>query len=150
VEVIARLGSFGASLLLDRLRGLGDSNVPERAAQVRDLLCVLGPTYIKAGQVLSSRPDIVRADYMEELATLQDDVPAFASAQAYRIIEEELGGKTLEEIFECITPRPARLFSLSRIETCADAPHPRRSQQPAWARCTARGCAPSSAVRRWR
>lgn len=44
----------------------------------RQTLTALGPSFIKAGQVLASRPDIVRADYMEELCTLQDDVPSFA------------------------------------------------------------------------
>lgn len=44
----------------------------------RRTLTALGPSFIKAGQVLASRPDIVRADYMEELCTLQDDVPSFA------------------------------------------------------------------------
>ena len=43
----------------------------------RRTLTALGPSFIKAGQVLASRPDIVRADYMEELCTLQDDVPSF-------------------------------------------------------------------------
>ena len=41
---------------------------------------MLGPSFIKAGQVLASRPDIVREDYMEELCTLQDDVPSFPDA----------------------------------------------------------------------
>ena len=40
-------------------------------------LTALGPSFIKAGQVLASRPDIVREDYMNELCTLQDDVPSF-------------------------------------------------------------------------
>lgn len=111
---MARLGTYAAGLLLDRLIGLGDSNVPARAAQVRDLLCALGPAYIKAGQVLASRPDIVRADYMEELATLQDDVPAFPSSRAFAIIEAELG-KPLEEVFEAITPRPVAAASLGQV-----------------------------------
>lgn len=46
----------------------------------RQTLTVLGPSFIKAGQVLASRPDIVRADYMEELCTLQDDVPSYSDA----------------------------------------------------------------------
>jgi predicted unusual protein kinase regulating ubiquinone biosynthesis (AarF/ABC1/UbiB family) len=115
LEVVTRLGIYAGGLALDRLRGLGDSNVPLRAAQVRDLLCVLGPTYIKAGQVLASRPDIVRADYMEELATLQDDVPSFSDAQAFDIIEKELGGRTLDEVFEVITPRPIAAASLGQV-----------------------------------
>jgi predicted unusual protein kinase regulating ubiquinone biosynthesis (AarF/ABC1/UbiB family) len=44
----------------------------------RETLTALGPSFIKAGQVLASRPDIVRADYMEELCVLQDDVPSFS------------------------------------------------------------------------
>ncbi len=43
----------------------------------RMTLTALGPSFIKAGQVLASRPDIVREDYMNELCTLQDDVPSF-------------------------------------------------------------------------
>lgn len=43
----------------------------------RQMLTDLGPSFIKAGQVLASRPDIVREDYMNELCTLQDDVPSF-------------------------------------------------------------------------
>ena len=42
---------------------------------------MLGPSFIKAGQVLASRPDIVREDYMNELCTLQDDVPSFPDAE---------------------------------------------------------------------
>ena len=45
---------------------------------------MLGPSFIKAGQVLASRPDIVREDYMEELCTLQDDVPSFPDALVRR------------------------------------------------------------------
>lgn len=44
---------------------------------VREALTWLGPSFVKAGQVLASRPDIVREDYMNELCTLQDDVPSF-------------------------------------------------------------------------
>ena len=47
----------------------------------RETLTALGPSFIKAGQVLASRPDIVREDYMNELCTLQDDVPSFKDAE---------------------------------------------------------------------
>lgn len=46
-------------------------------ASCRNTLTDLGPSFIKLGQVLASRPDIVREDYMEELCVLQDDVPSF-------------------------------------------------------------------------
>ena len=44
-------------------------------------MTALGPSFIKAGQVLASRPDIVREDYMDELCVLQDDVPPFSDVQ---------------------------------------------------------------------
>ena len=47
----------------------------------RESLTALGPSFVKAGQVLASRPDIVREDYMNELCTLQDDVPSFPDDQ---------------------------------------------------------------------
>ena len=47
----------------------------------REALTWLGPSFVKAGQVLASRPDIVREDYMNELCTLQDDVPSFPDDQ---------------------------------------------------------------------
>lgn len=46
----------------------------------RETLTALGPSFIKAGQVLASRPDIIREDYMNELCVLQDDVPSFSDA----------------------------------------------------------------------
>ena len=55
-----------------------------RGGGARAMLTALGPSFLKAGQVLASRPDIVREDYMNELCTLQDDVPCFPDAEARR------------------------------------------------------------------
>jgi hypothetical protein len=71
------LGTYWASLSWDCLLGKSEEQVPYRAQQLRRLLCTLGPSFIKAGQVLANRPDIVREDYMNELCILQDNVPAF-------------------------------------------------------------------------
>jgi predicted unusual protein kinase regulating ubiquinone biosynthesis (AarF/ABC1/UbiB family) len=76
-EIITSLGLYWAAISYDCLVGRGEEMVPRRAEQLRTLLCDLGPSFIKAGQVLANRPDIVREDYMNELCTLQDDVPAF-------------------------------------------------------------------------
>ncbi|CAI5475372.1 unnamed protein product [Closterium sp. Yama58-4] len=76
-EIVWELTMFFLSLSYDKLMGLDDRNVPTRAAQLRRLLCRLGPSFIKSGQVLANRPDIIREDYMNELCILQDDVPAF-------------------------------------------------------------------------
>jgi hypothetical protein len=53
----------------------------------REMLSRLGPSFIKAGQVLANRPDVLRADYMTELCILQDNVPAFPNQQAFDIME---------------------------------------------------------------
>jgi ubiquinone biosynthesis protein len=70
-----------------------------RAQRVRMAMEELGPTYIKLGQVLSTRPDLVPAQFIEELAKLQDNVPPFGFSEVSRIIEAEFG-VLLKELFE--------------------------------------------------
>ena len=58
---------------------------PGRAClAAREVLTALGPSFIKAGQVLANRPDIMREDYMAELMVLQDDVPPIPDQVAFR------------------------------------------------------------------
>src|SRR5512143_1270236 len=66
--------------------------------RVRMMLEELGPTFIKLGQVLSTRPDIVPADFIEELAKLQQHVPPFPFEQVRATVEAELGGP-LAQVF---------------------------------------------------
>lgn len=106
VEIVWKLGLYWSALSYDCLVGRDEEVVPYRARQLRNLLCDLGPSFIKAGQVntllsvctplihihsrmvltcpwhftrqvLANRPDIIREDYMNELCILQDDVPPF-------------------------------------------------------------------------
>jgi len=98
VRSITLLGSFVAKLWLDRkLNGENTSEEKKRAlntkraAQLRELLVSLGPTYVKLGQVLSSRADLLPAEYIAELRVLQDKVPPFSDDLARRIIDRELG-----------------------------------------------------------
>ncbi|XP_014622472.1 protein ACTIVITY OF BC1 COMPLEX KINASE 1, chloroplastic-like isoform X4 [Glycine soja] len=88
--------------------------VPYRARQLRNLLCDLGPSFIKAGQVLANRPDIIREDYMNELCILQDDVPSFPNQIAFRIIEEDLG-QPLEAVFSKISSGTIAAASLGQV-----------------------------------
>jgi ubiquinone biosynthesis protein len=74
----------------------------------------LGPTYIKLGQLLSTRPDIVPPAYADALARLQDNVEAFPYAEAEKIIEAEIGVR-LSKAFERIEPRPVAAASLSQV-----------------------------------
>ncbi|HVJ66833.1 MAG TPA: AarF/UbiB family protein [Caulifigura sp.] len=74
----------------------------------------LGPTYIKFAQVLSTRPDVVPADLIEELSLLQEAVPPFPSEEAVRLIEEELG-RPLNELFKEFDLAPMAAGSLAQV-----------------------------------
>jgi predicted unusual protein kinase regulating ubiquinone biosynthesis (AarF/ABC1/UbiB family) len=86
----------------------------DTAALCRDLLTNLGPCFIKAGQVLANRPDIIRQDYMDELCVLQDDVPSFPDAVAFDIIEENLA-RPLQDVLSYISERPIAAASLGQV-----------------------------------
>jgi len=107
---------FAAGLYADELRGVSDEDVSikYRATQLRDVLARLGSTFIKAGQVLANRPDIVRQDYMNELCVLQDDVPQFPDEQAFAMIEAQLG-RPLGEAFSSISDHPVAAASLGQV-----------------------------------
>lgn len=114
VEIVWNLGLYWSNLMYDCLVGRDKEVVPDRARQLRNLLCNLGPSFIKAGQVLANRPDIVREDYMNELCILQDDVPSFPNQVAFNIIEEELG-RPLEAVFSKISSRTIAAASLGQV-----------------------------------
>lgn len=108
------LGSFLISMQLDRWTGQENANLQHRAVQLRKSLIQLGPAFIKIGQALSTRPDLVRRDFLEELTRLQDQLPPFPNEIATRIIEIELGASP-EEIFSSISPEPVAAASLGQV-----------------------------------
>lgn len=114
VEIVWNLGLYWSTLMYDCLVGRDEEVVPFRARQLRNLLCDLGPSFIKAGQVLANRPDIIREDYMNELCILQDDVPPFPNQVAFKIIEEELG-QPLEAVFSKISSQTIAAASLGQV-----------------------------------
>ncbi len=85
-----------------------------QAVQLREMLTQLGPAYIKVGQALSTRPDLVPPIYLVELTKLQDQLPPFDNEIAYRFIEEELGSRP-EEIYAEISPMPVAAASLGQV-----------------------------------
>jgi predicted unusual protein kinase regulating ubiquinone biosynthesis (AarF/ABC1/UbiB family) len=106
--------SFVFSLWWDRVWGRSVTNQRRRAIKLREILTKLGPAYIKVGQALSTRPDLVPSVYLEELALLQDQLPPFPNEVAYRFIEEELGDRP-QEIYAELTPDPVAAASLGQV-----------------------------------
>jgi len=106
---------FKAALdqVLGRLKKDPDLEV-QRAAELRDTISSLGPFFIKIGQALSIRPDVLSPRSMVELQKLCDKVPSFDSAIAFATIELELG-KKVEELFSEITPEPVAAASLGQV-----------------------------------
>ena len=114
VFVSTRLSGFVAALLRDAASGGLESNMPKRARQLRDLLADLGPSFIKIGQALSSRPDLVPKVYLTELAELQDRLPPFSSRIAREVIREELGAPA-DEVFAELSEAPVAAASLGQV-----------------------------------
>jgi ubiquinone biosynthesis protein len=85
-----------------------------RPVRARMALEELGPTFIKLGQILSTRADLVPTEYIIELSKLQDDVPTFPFEDAKAIIESETG-KRIEDIFESIDEKPLAAASISQV-----------------------------------
>ncbi|MEL6385050.1 MAG: AarF/ABC1/UbiB kinase family protein, partial [Cyanobacteria bacterium J06626_18] len=114
IQVLWWLGGFVLGLLSDRWFNQEEKNKYRRASQLRTLLTRLGPTFIKVGQALSTRPDLVRKDFLEELTKLQDQLPPFPTPVAMAILEQELG-LTPEEIYSFISPEPVAAASLGQV-----------------------------------
>jgi predicted unusual protein kinase regulating ubiquinone biosynthesis (AarF/ABC1/UbiB family) len=114
IEIALPVLSFVLGLWWDKLLGKSPKNEIRRAVQLRELLTRLGPTYIKIGQALSTRPDLVPPLYLEELTTLQDQIPSFPNEIAYRFIEEELGYSP-EEVYAELSPNPIAAASLGQV-----------------------------------
>jgi len=110
----------------DRLAGVAAEHgaASARGQHLREVLDELGPTFVKFGQLLSTRPDVVPPDIVVELRGLQDDVRPFPFEQAERVIEEELGN-TLERLFTEFEPAPVAAASIGQVHR-ATLPNGRR------------------------
>ncbi len=114
ISVAFLLGTFAIRLILDRWRDPQHKNKPKRATELRDILTQLGPTFIKVGQALSTRPDLIHPDFLDELIKLQDQLPPFDTKTAFAIIERELD-RPLPEIYKEISPQPIAAASLGQV-----------------------------------
>src|SRR4029077_4326253 len=110
---------FETHRLTDLLPGRQPRPMPEgspsqRGQHLRELLDELGPTFVKFGQLLSTRPDVVPPDILVELRKLQDDVRPFPFADVERVIEEELA-LTLDKLFLEFGEKPMAAASIGQV-----------------------------------
>ncbi|GBF55719.1 ubiquinone biosynthesis monooxygenase UbiB [Microcystis sp. 0824] len=115
LEIFSFTMQFLTFLLWDRLTGANRGKKRQRRAKwLVDRLMNLGPTFIKIGQSLSTRADLIPLEYIEQLSKLQDRVPEFNSKEAIRVIETELG-QTLDNLFASFTVSPLACASLGQV-----------------------------------
>jgi ubiquinone biosynthesis protein len=89
-------------------------SVRTRARRFRTALEELGPTFAKLGQILSTRPDLLPPAFVEELSTLQDNVPPLTQEEVVKVMEEELG-VPWEDVFESIVPEPMAAGTIAEV-----------------------------------
>lgn len=111
---------FAARLFINRHNWRFQKVIPDagilhtEGATLRDKLLALGPTFIKIGQTLATRADLLPIEYIQELAQLQDNVPPFPTIEARAIIEQELHAK-IEAIFREFNDTPVAAASLGQV-----------------------------------
>jgi ubiquinone biosynthesis protein len=117
-KVMAKLG---VREVFTRAKPGDQESTRTRARRFRTALEELGPTFAKLGQLLSTRPDLLPPEFVEELSTLQDQVPPLTEDQVVRVMEQELG-VPWEDVFESIVARPMAAGTIAQVHraTMAD------------------------------
>ena len=113
-SIVWLFGNFIFHILLDQWTNRVEKNQQKRASELRKILTRLGPTFIKVGQALSTRPDLIRKDFLAELIKLQDQLPPFSNRVAFNIIERQLE-RTVREVYREISPNPVAAASLGQV-----------------------------------
>jgi ubiquinone biosynthesis protein len=114
----------GFGYVVDGRRGGDDGDGSARGRRLREMLDELGPTFVKFGQLLSTRPDVVPPDIVAELRGLQDDVRPFPYADVERTIQEELG-QPVGRLFVEFDETPLAAASIGQVHR-ATLPNGRR------------------------
>ena len=115
-QTLVPIGLYLIAVATDRFSGaLGNpERARARARECAELLAALGPAFIKAGQALSTRPDIVPPVLLDELAQLQDQLPGFDSRLAMACIVEDLG-QPIEAVYDQLDREPISAASLGQV-----------------------------------
>mmetsp|Transcript_3419 Transcript_3419/g.5268 ORF Transcript_3419/g.5268 Transcript_3419/m.5268 type:complete len:839 (-) Transcript_3419:43-2559(-) len=116
LQLSSLTGGFVVSLLLDKVLNRSDDDVitERRAKQLLEVLTDLGPAFIKVGQALSIRTDLLPPIYAKGLAGLQDAVPPFSSVEGRAIIEKELGIR-INDVFADFSSEPVASASIGQV-----------------------------------
>jgi predicted unusual protein kinase regulating ubiquinone biosynthesis (AarF/ABC1/UbiB family) len=114
IAVVWLFGNFALHLYWDKITNRESINQPKRARELRKIITVLGPAYIKVGQALSTRPDLIRKDFLDELTKLQDQLPPFPNHIAFNIIESGLE-RPITEVYREFSPNPIAAASLGQV-----------------------------------
>ena len=104
----------GFGYVVDGRRRSDQNGSTARGRHLREMLDELGPTFVKFGQLLSTRPDVVPPDIIAELRGLQDDVRPFPFADVERMIEEDLG-QPIERLFLEFEETPLAAASIGQV-----------------------------------
>lgn len=114
IRITVPIMLFLSKVILDWQRGVEKRNRRKRAKEFLSIIASLGPAFIKGGQALSSRPDLLPPEYLEELQKLQDRLPPFPNEVAFALIESQLQ-KPITEIFSKIEPEPVAVASIGQV-----------------------------------
>lgn len=115
MQIFLMSAGFGFGILIDILQKKLTENSEKRAIELSTLLSKLGPSFIKIGQSLSIRTDLLSPAYVKGLKSLQDQVPPFDTSTALQIIEEELSTVKNEDIFNLGSSKPIAAASLGQV-----------------------------------
>ena len=103
-----------------KLKGASEEEIKaaqvEAAEFIRDGLLQLGPSFVKLGQVVSTRTDVLPATFTDTLKTLTDEVPGFSGSKAKEIVSKELG-RPCDEVFKDFSAKPLKAASLGQVHT---------------------------------
>ncbi len=121
-KIATVFAKHGLKELFGRPDEEGATGRRRQAKRLRSSLEELGPTFAKIGQILSTRPDLLPPEFIEELATLQDNVPPLTEEQVVKVMEQELG-VPWEDVFETIDPQPLAAGTIAQVHRATLADH---------------------------
>ena len=113
-QIATVLAKHGVRELFDRTNGEGSEGRRRKAKRLRAALEELGPTFAKLGQILSTRPDLLPPEFIDELSQLRDHVSPLSEADVVRVMEQDLG-VPWEDVFETIEPSPLAAGTIGQV-----------------------------------